>query len=89
MGRRFVRAYNGIKTILKAMLQFEQDRELQQAICSVVLKLAAFMHAGKDRQLLLESGAISAFSVAYESNSTDDVIQHYMTLFMTFMSGDD
>lgn len=88
MGRRFLRNYKGAKTIIKAMVQFQKDAIVQVAGCSVLLKLATFMHDGDDRRILLESGAISAFSVALESYPQDENIQHYTTLFMQFMAGE-
>ncbi|CAB9521898.1 expressed unknown protein [Seminavis robusta] len=89
MGRRFVREYKGVKAVISAMIQFEEDRAVQEAGCSVLLKLATFMHDNSaDRKMMLESGAVSAFSVALESHSNDEEIQHYTTLFMNFMSGD-
>lgn len=88
MGRKFLRDYKGAKTIIRAMVQFQQDIVVQVAGCSVLLKLATFMHDGDDRRILLESGAISAFSVALESHPKDENIQHYTTLFMQFMAGE-
>lgn len=88
MGRRFVREFKGVKAVIASMIQFEEDRGIQEAGCSVLLKLATFMHSGQDRKLLLESGAVSAFSIALESHASDEAIQHYTTLFMNFMSGD-
>ena len=89
MGRRFIKEMKGIKAVISAMIQFEEDGHLQETGCGVLLKLATFMHAGEDRKMLLESGAVSAFSVALESHPNDDVIQDYTTMFMNFLSSSD
>ena len=89
IGRRFIKEMNGIKTVVSAMIQFEVDEQIQETGCGVLLKLATFMHSGEDRKMLLESGAVSAFSVALESHPHDDVIQDYTTMFMNFLSYSD
>jgi len=88
MGRRFVGEMNGIKSVITGMIRFENDREIQETGCHILLKLATFMNAGNDRKMLLKSGAVSAFSVALESNSNDEEIQIYATLFMNLLSSD-
>lgn len=89
MGRRFIEEIKGVKAVISAMIQFEEDWHLQETGCGVLLKLATFMHDGEDRKMLLESGAVSAFSVALESHPNDDVIQDYTTMFMNFLSSSD
>ena len=86
MGRRFVKEMKGVNTVISAMIHFEKDRTMQETGCGVLLKLATFMNDGKDRKMLLESGAVSAFSVALESHPNDDGIQNYTTMFMNFLS---
>jgi len=87
IGRRFVGDLKGVKIIIGAMIRFEDDRKVQEAGCSVLLKLATFMHHGKDRKMLFESGAMSAFSVALESHPNDENMHNYASMFMNLLSG--